>query len=162
MSRLRIHQLGDTLIEVFFAMAVLSAVLGGAYVAASRGLQLGRLAQERGEATKLVEGQIESIKYFASKNRPLLDSMKTTGPPPNKMCVNADATAVLPSSCVNGFYTISVYNESSQAISNCTDLTLTPHGGLNPTHPDQFLICAVWDGPGSFINQEVGIRYRVH
>lgn len=53
---------GDTIVEVLIAIAVVSGVLGGAYVSASRSLNGSRQSQERGEALKLAEGQLERIK----------------------------------------------------------------------------------------------------
>lgn len=53
---------GDTIVEVLLAIAVVSAVLGGAFAASRRSLLGARASQERGEAVKLVEGQLESLK----------------------------------------------------------------------------------------------------
>ena len=158
------NQLGDTMIEVFFAMAVLSAVLGGAYVAASRALQLGRLAQERGEATKLVETQIERLKYLASKDRSQFDMLRSKASA-EPMCIKSDATLGIvvdtSAACpIQDLYKVSVYTEADRGISGCYDL-VTIISYTKP-HPDQFLICATWIGPGNFGNQEVGIHYRVH
>jgi Tfp pilus assembly protein PilV len=53
---------GDTIVEVLLAVAIVSTVLAGAYVATSRSLANSRQAQERSEAVKLVEGQLERLK----------------------------------------------------------------------------------------------------
>jgi prepilin-type N-terminal cleavage/methylation domain-containing protein len=58
-------QRGDTLIEVMIALAIVSSVIGMSYATASRALRTGRAAQERTEALKLVEGQIEILKATA-------------------------------------------------------------------------------------------------
>lgn len=57
-----LSQTGDTIVEVLIAMAVLSMVLGGAYVASNRSLAVSQQNQERAEALKLVEGQMEQLK----------------------------------------------------------------------------------------------------
>jgi prepilin-type N-terminal cleavage/methylation domain-containing protein len=59
-------QRGDTIVEVLIAIAVISLVLGGAYVTTNRSLQATRSAQERGNALKLAETQMEQIKGLAA------------------------------------------------------------------------------------------------
>jgi Tfp pilus assembly protein PilV len=54
-------QTGDTIVEVLLSIAVLSSVLGGAFVSANHSLKSTRAAQERGEALKLVESQVEQL-----------------------------------------------------------------------------------------------------
>lgn len=56
------RQRGDTIVEVLIAIAVISLVLGGAYVTTNRSLRATRSAQERGNALKLVESQLEQLK----------------------------------------------------------------------------------------------------
>jgi len=56
---------GDTIVEVLIATAVISAALGMAYAISNRSLRAGQQSQERVEALKLVEGQIEKLKYLA-------------------------------------------------------------------------------------------------
>jgi prepilin-type N-terminal cleavage/methylation domain-containing protein len=56
------RQRGDTIVEVLIAVAVISLVLAGAYVATSRSLQATRSAQERSMAIKIGESQFELIK----------------------------------------------------------------------------------------------------
>ncbi len=58
-------QAGDTIIEVLLAITVISTILGGAFVTANRSLQNMRQAQERGEALKLIEGQVEKLKALS-------------------------------------------------------------------------------------------------
>lgn len=57
---------GDTIIEVLIAITVVSFVLGGAYVTSNRNLNNMRQAQERGEALKYVQEQVERLKANAS------------------------------------------------------------------------------------------------
>lgn len=60
-----LKQSGDTIIEVLICMAIISLVLGGAFVT-SRNSQLAvRNSQEHGEALKLLEGQIEQMRAAA-------------------------------------------------------------------------------------------------
>ncbi len=56
---------GDTIIEVLIAIAVVSSVLALTYVTMNRNLLLTRDAQERTEASKLAQGQIEAMKALS-------------------------------------------------------------------------------------------------
>ena len=67
-ARKRISEQGDTIVEVLIAIVVITMILGGAFVMTNRSLQGTRDAQERVNATKLVEGQIEQIKNLAATN----------------------------------------------------------------------------------------------
>lgn len=58
----RLNTTGDTIVEVLLAILVISMVIAGAYVSAARSLQGTRQAEERGQALKLAEGQVEQIK----------------------------------------------------------------------------------------------------
>jgi type II secretory pathway pseudopilin PulG len=58
----RRQQRGDTIVEVLISIAVLSMVIGGAYSIVNSALRASRQAQERSEATKLAETQLESLK----------------------------------------------------------------------------------------------------
>ena len=55
-------QRGDTIIEVFLAMAIIGLSLGIAYSLSSQATRTGRQAQERTEALKLAESQLEILK----------------------------------------------------------------------------------------------------
>ena len=56
------RQRGDTIIEVLLAMTVIGMSLGISYGIANRATQTGRQAQERTEALKLAESQLELLK----------------------------------------------------------------------------------------------------
>ncbi|HJP95756.1 MAG TPA: prepilin-type N-terminal cleavage/methylation domain-containing protein [Candidatus Saccharimonadales bacterium] len=64
-KRLRSNQRGDTIVEVLISIAVISMILGGAYVTTNNSLRAERGAQERTDASKLVESQIEALKNLA-------------------------------------------------------------------------------------------------
>lgn len=68
-------QAGDTIIEVMIALAIIGFTIALAYSITSRSLRIGRQAQERTEAVKLAESQIESLVALARNSA--LDS--TTG-----------------------------------------------------------------------------------
>lgn len=63
---IKLNQIGDTIIEVMLAMAVIGMTIGGAYGIANRSLRAAQVAQERGEALKVAESQLEIIKALSS------------------------------------------------------------------------------------------------
>lgn len=63
---LRNNVAGDTIVEVMLALAILGLVLGGAYIVTNQSTLNERRAQERNIALQLAQGQIESMKQFAS------------------------------------------------------------------------------------------------
>jgi len=66
MHMFRFNQRGDTIVEVLICMAIISLVLGGAFVT-TRNSQLGvRDSQEHAEALKLVESQLEQLRADAA------------------------------------------------------------------------------------------------
>jgi prepilin-type N-terminal cleavage/methylation domain-containing protein len=76
-------QKGDTLVEVLIAIAIVTLILGGAYVTTSHSLQATRAAQERSIALKLAESQIERIKGLAADDP---DTLFTASSP---FCISA-------------------------------------------------------------------------
>jgi prepilin-type N-terminal cleavage/methylation domain-containing protein len=101
---------GDTIVEVLVAIAIVSSVLAGAYASANRSSKVTRTAQERGEALKLAESQIEQVKIA-------LDSGVTL---PTNFCFNAAGGVQTPAPCIIG--TI-VYEQSITRAGN--DYTVT-------------------------------------
>lgn len=67
-TKLHLRQSGDTIVEVLISIAILSMILGGAYVTTNRSLRATRAAEERTTATKLVQGQLELIKIMMSSS----------------------------------------------------------------------------------------------
>lgn len=61
-------QSGDTIIEVLIAIAVVSGVLGTTYAIMNRNHMIVRTNQERTEASKLAQRQIEMLKGFISQH----------------------------------------------------------------------------------------------
>lgn len=65
MTNFRANQSGDTIVEVLVALAVISFVLAGSWALATHTLKNVRISQERGEAAKIVQSQVEMLKYKA-------------------------------------------------------------------------------------------------
>jgi type II secretory pathway pseudopilin PulG len=111
------NQRGDTIVEVLIAMTVASSVLAISYATMNRNLVATRANQERGQASKLAQGQIESLRYAIAAGT----SLPAPGSP---FCLNgatvrssgfsggvpqADLNAEpldtgYPNNCINNFY----------------------------------------------------------
>lgn len=68
MRRNAIFQKGDTVVEVLIAVAILGLVLASGFAIANRSLRGIRAAQERGEALKVAETQLERIKKYSDSS----------------------------------------------------------------------------------------------
>jgi prepilin-type N-terminal cleavage/methylation domain-containing protein len=66
---LRLRQAGDTIVEVLIAIAVISLVLAGAYATVHKSTAIMQNTQERGQAQKYVEQQIELMREYYSANK---------------------------------------------------------------------------------------------
>lgn len=62
MKLFRLSSRGDTIVEVLLAITVVSSVMGGAFVSANNSLNTTLATQERGEALRQVESQLERLK----------------------------------------------------------------------------------------------------
>lgn len=71
---IKLNQSGDTIIEVLLSIAILSMVLSVAYSLSNRSAQTTRQAQERAEALKLTEGQMERLRVYIGSGRPWADN----------------------------------------------------------------------------------------
>lgn len=66
----KLYQRGDTIIEVLVSIAVVSLILGGAFVTTRTSQNGVRNSQEHAEALKLVESQLEQLRADASSATP--------------------------------------------------------------------------------------------
>jgi type II secretory pathway pseudopilin PulG len=125
---------GDTILEVLLCIAIVGATLGGAFVSARRSFAASRRAQERGEALKYVETQLELLKTAAASHTSNLAS---------SFCLN-DALARLSPPCAlgpGGRYKVTI--------------TRT---GAGP----QFTVTAVWDRFGEGTQDRIEMNYLVY
>lgn len=142
------RQRGDTIVEVLIAIAVITLVLGGAYVTTNRSLQATRAAQERVNALKLAESQMEQIKALAANNPTELFGTTTASP----FCI-AKATG-LPvedddPACAVG---LSGDPASSEPIFNIS-ITRTSN---------YFVLTEIWVDVSGRNNDSLQMRYRVY
>jgi len=140
------RQRGDTLVEVLIAIAVVSLVLGGAYVTSSRSLLATRSAQERGNALKIAESQIEQIKGLAASNSKALFDASA----PSPFCISTDGSVVASSdaTCTVG--------------TNGSPTTTEPKFVLSVTRSgNTFTLVETWNDVRSGTDQ-LQLKYRVY
>lgn len=136
MSYQKLSQVGDTIVEVMISVVVLSLVVGGAYSVANRSLKMGRQAQERSEALKLAESQLENIKAkAATATDPALFSA-------SGFCFNPTDTITTSNCLFNNLYRVSIDSD--------------PVGASY-----QFNITVEWDSLGLTATEQIVMRYRV-
>lgn len=133
----RLDCTGDTIVEVLIAITVVSSVLGGAFVSANRSLNTSRQSQERGEALKLVEGQLERLKSLGVS----VTSPVYTGP--DQFCI--DDSNAIQSTCsgpAGGVdYTLSIERDPGDRL---------------------FTVSAEWDQAGGGNKDQLKIVYKMH
>lgn len=145
---------GDTIVEVLLALAVVSAVLGGAYVSSNRSLNSTRDSQERGEAIKLAEGQLERIKGTAKTNAVLFSTNAI-------FCL--DDTSVMQN---NGMGSVPALNSDTLVSPNYNAQCIKQPSGVSyymsvQRTGNQFTVRARWNKLGGGQN-EVKITYRIY
>ncbi len=65
LSKLRSDRRGETIVEVMFALVILSIVVGAAYTLSNRAVRIGQASIERTEAVNMVESQTEALRGIA-------------------------------------------------------------------------------------------------
>lgn len=151
----KLHQAGDTIVEVLVAIAVISAVVGTAYAITNRSVQTNQSSQERGQATKEAETQLETLKswvgdptkaaqvfaeekfcFALNTSTSQMEIVSFPAPTPVPTNNNTD----YPAECRKGFYNIGFLHEPS------TEL---------------FTIYITWDGPKG-TRENLSMSYKVY
>lgn len=128
----KLNNSGDTIVEVLICLAIMSAVIGGAYSVASRSLSGIRQAQERAEATKYAETQLERIRYGMYSQVP-------------KQNFPSGGTSF----CVTDTLTISTFSNPTNLSgypANCQRGLYRFEVQFDPAQQNLFTITVRWDG----------------
>ncbi len=151
-----IKERGDTIVEVLIAIAVVSLILGGAYVTTNRSLIATRAAEERGNALKLAESQVEQLKGLAKSNPDAIFGAATPMP-----------------FCISGF-TSNVVTANSDPNLNNAECKLSAGGTPTSTQPvyslsiirgsdgNTFTVTNQWSDASGRINDNLRLIYRVY
>ncbi len=155
MSKLsvRLNRRGDTLVEVLIAIGIISTVLAGAYVMTNRSLISTRDAQERVNATKLAETQLELIKSAVAKDPNIVFA---TGVP-TSFCAIPTATSV-------AIYQSSDTRCTQMDANGTSPVTTQPRFTIVDTRTNNdFMVKVTWVSAGGVrSNDNVQLRYRVY
>lgn len=140
---------GDTIVEVLITIAVVSLVLGGAYVTTNRSLLATRSAQERSIALKLAESQIERLKTI----------------------IAADPTRIFGAS-VPLTFCISNTNAVIDAVAAPANCGFNGSGAVTSTEPifkiaivrngNQFNLTETWFSVNGKTTDTLQMRYRIY
>jgi Tfp pilus assembly protein PilV len=138
-----LSQAGDTIVEVLISIAVISLVLVGAYTSTDHNIANTQDAQERTQAVKLVETQLEYLRTAGSAT----DNSCFTGGVNN----HANTGAVPNNPCILG-------SDGSQI----TDASTQPQYSLSITLTDGvYSVTAQWPSLVSTGNDNVTMYYEL-
>jgi type II secretory pathway pseudopilin PulG len=125
----KLNNRGDTIVEVLICMALVSLVLGSAYVTVNHNLRDIRSAQERGEVLELVRGQFEQLRDWSATDTNVVTSMATrfcmvngapVGLPPATFCNGMGIYKVSITRSANTFTAIATWDKVGGGTENLT------------------------------------------
>ncbi len=146
-SRNHARQRGDTLVEVLVAIAVVSLIMGGAYVTTNRSLLATRAAQERGNALKIAESQIEQLKGFVTTNPDAIFG----GTAPSPFCISSAGAVV---AATNAACTVGTNGQAT---------TSEPRFRLSVTrNANTFTLLETWTNVNGASTDQLQMKYRVY
>lgn len=141
----KLNQVGDTIVEVMICLAIIAMVISGAYASASESLRVGQRAQERTEALKLAEAQLEKIKYLSSS---ATSDIYTD--PALPFCIINDSTKIGITNIAD--YTAASYNACLQQTRYHVSVVYTTGDNL-------FTVQAVWERLGGSGGSNLNDKY---
>jgi Tfp pilus assembly protein PilV len=149
-SRYFKNQRGDTIVEVLISITVISLILGGAYVTTNKSLLATRTAQERSNALKLAESQVEQLKG-AIANPATAATIYSGGSP---FCVYANAGTLNVVAASNANCIVSTAGVAT---------TLEPKFNLSIVRSgNDFTIKNTWNNLTGKSVEQLQIDYRVY
>lgn len=137
------NQAGDTIVEVLIAIAVVSSVLGIAYSIMNQNLHTIRDNQERSEASKIAQGQLELLRVASSR----ADFAANTAP--TYFCFVGSAATT---NTVGNIADVSTYGSCTQSGIHRYFIEKNSSGG--------FTVTVRWDKIGGGTS-EIVMAYRV-
>lgn len=157
-----LNQKGDTIVEVLMCIAIISAVVGGAYTITNRNVRNTQQAQEHAQALKIAETQLEQLKSYISEGKavPIAGQnfcMKLSGVTPNQLTDMepfgaATLTSPLPLSSNSSYPTDCKKNDNGVAQRYMTGIR---------QESQVYTVYISWDGPTGGRDQ-VSLSYRVY
>jgi type II secretory pathway pseudopilin PulG len=147
----RFTEAGDTIIEVLISIAIVSVILGGAFVT-TRNSQIGvRDSQEHAEALKLIESQIEQLRVDAAS-----DGNIKTATTPFCMYNEKPVSAVVPPASTDCKQDSAGQPTATQPVFALTVNRASSNGGY------LFTIKAQWDSVAGNGKAQESMVYRLY
>lgn len=145
---------GDTIVEVLIAVAVVALVLAGAYVATNRSLLAARSSQERLNALKLAEAQMELVKSLADTEPARLFTDSGPNVSPNPFCIEKESG--LPVAADNAACVVNLTGDPAPAgVEPRFTISITRSG-------NDFVLTERWADVSGRVTDELKLRYRVY
>jgi len=142
---------GDTIIEVLIAIAVAGSILAITYSTMNRNLLISRDSQERTEATKIAQGQIELLKAHSD----LGDTTINTG----TFCLNDTSSTALtgftggaPTATLPDVFT--TYGNQCRNIDDLYNIAIVANAG-------SYKVYVRWNNVRGTGQNEVGMVYKL-
>ena len=155
-----LNQVGDTIVEVLIALVVVGLAIGLGYGVASRSLKTTRSAQERVEALKVVESQVERLKKRAAADADA-DPAGIFAEPERSFCMTGDNNQIVE---IDTPPALAADTLSADAYAGCIDglyyVSVTPEDAGGSA--EQFKVTARWSGLVGNGKQESSVIYRVY
>lgn len=154
---------GDTIVEVLIALTILGSILVGAFSTATRAQNASQASQERGEAIKIAESQIERMKGLLASSTPPDPATDFVGP----FCIKNDNTIEPITSPANPFSealeTATLpYTGASTPISDaCGNKDGRYNVAIQTTSANNYEFLVRWDRIGGGWDQ-INMYYRVY
>lgn len=174
LNTIRLNIVGDTIVEVLIATAIVSLILSGAYATSTRSLKTTRQAEERVEALKYTESQVERLRIASTIVGPNCSSTDIFCATVADFCFDntgqkrnfAPLPAPSSSAASDGFttYPTTPNNGCKYSTGGVTYYTWIHRDDPSPLTPPAsrtFTIHARWPSYGSSVNDEVTLSYRM-
>lgn len=149
-ARRLLGQTGDTIVEVMIVVTILGFIVAGVYSIASGSLRSARQAQERSEALKYTEGQLEQLKHLANTNGNAVFGVAGT------FCIDGSSQAVSIPGSLPPFEEDDFANYPVGCIKDNRY-----HMAIQRTGNNQFAVTARWDRLGGGRDQ-ITMLYRMY
>lgn len=150
----KIHERGDTIVEVLIAISIISVILAGAYVTSNNSLLSTEDSQEHDDALQLAEDQLEDLQGIVQSNP---NAIFGSPAPPNPFCISnvtSISAASSPSCTMNDQGGAVTTGQVKYAVST----------SIASTDPNQFTVKVSWAGAIDIdSNQDsVQLTYRLY
>ena len=165
---IRLNNQGETIVAVLISVAVVSLVLVSSYVIVRRSFNLGIAARERTQALKVIESQLERLKYMVVASDPDQNPFNppTTDPSPNSFCISDDlelvdltAMGADLTNCELDDLVTGAEREFEFSIHYDAD---GPNDAGSTYDDDLFILKAEWVRVGTDEIDQITIYYRIH